>query len=355
MNENLNWMKKWNRYQTKLKQRKTKNFDKIKQLENELLKIKYANNPDKLQPALKELNKIHVVEKNLHEISNEILGDYDGEFGKVGKLSVGDQIRETHIRFRNITDSENYIKAIDEGYDAEDAFFSGYIHEINTPHFNLVNRSQYGNGCDVKHEIIEYRVNNCSIPTKGYCFVKCMKYLTGQVYKQQYLEFLRKEKRRSNVMTKARIQPFCRANNNKLGYFDGTRVFHRLDTNRDNALFLYNNHFCLIWKSEGVSFNQVLKELKDNFEIVDNYITEENVNSHFKYEFIPKKIDSHLTSFLVYDLETRNEDRARPYNMTFYGLTKIAGRYERDPTREELKNLSTIHYHLKVIIVFLTQ
>ena len=71
-------------------------------------------------------------------------------------------------------------------------------------------------------------------------------------------------------------------------------------------------------KSEGVSFKQAIKELKDNFKIVDNYITEENVTSHFKYEFTPKKIESHLTNFIVYDLETHNTDRAGPYNSTFY-------------------------------------
>ena len=71
--------------------------------------------------------------------------------------------------------------------------------------------------------------------------------------------------------------------------------------------------------------------------MVDNYITQENVKSHFKYEFIPKKIESHLTNFIVYDLETHNTDRARLYNMTFYRLSKIAGRYKRDPTRAEIQ------------------
>ena len=137
-------------------------------------------------------------------------------------------------------------------------------------------------------------------------------------------------------MTKARIQPFCRANNINLGYFDGERVYPRSITNRDSALFLYNNHFCLIWKSLGVCFNQAIEELKDNFKIVDNYITEENVKSHFKYEYKPKKIESHLTNFIVYDLETNSIDRARPYNMSFYRLSKIAGRYNRDPSQEEI-------------------
>ena len=118
-------------------------------------------------------------------------------------------------------------------------------------------------------------------------------------------------------MTKATIQPFCRANNLNLGNYDGGRVFPRSATDRNKALFLHSNHFCLIRKSEGVSFNEAIKELRDNFEIVDNYLTEENVNSHFKYEFLPKRIEPHLTNFNVYDLETHNTDRARPFCISF--------------------------------------
>ena len=263
--------------------------------------------------------------------------DYEGVFELIGTLIVGDQTKQTHIRFRNMDAFESYINKIDDGYDADDTIFNGYIYKIDTPQFNKVNRSQYGIGCFFDKIIIEYRGNNCFIPTKRYCFLKCINFLTGQDYKQQYLEFIKSEKRRSNIMTKARIQPFCRANNINLGYWDGERVFPRSVTNRDSALFLFNNHFCLIWKSEGVSFKQAIKELDDNFKMVDNYITEENVTSHFKYEFIPKKIESHLSNFIVYDLETHNTNRARPYNMTFYRLSKIAGRYDRHPTPQELK------------------
>ena len=137
-------------------------------------------------------------------------------------------------------------------------------------------------------------------------------------------------------MTKARIQPFCRSNNINLGYFDGERVFPRSITDRNNALFLYNNPFCLIWKWESISFKQAIKERKDNFKIVDDYITQENVKSHFEYKYKPKKIESHLTKFNIYDLETLNTDRAKPYIMTFYRLSIISGRYECDPTVEEL-------------------
>ena len=275
--------------------------------------------------------KIQVIDKNLHKIKNEILRDYVGEFEMVGRIKIADQTRATHITFRNIDDFESYINATDQDYESEDAIFNGYIYKINTPQFNLVNRSQYGNGSDFKHGIIEYRGN------KGYCFVECINFITGEDYKEQYLESIRNEKRRSKVMTMARIQPFCRANNIKIEYFDGIRVFPRSLTHRNNALFLHNNHFCLIWKSESISFNQAIKELEDNFKIVDNYITEENVNSHFKYRFITKKIEPDLTNFIVYDIETNNTDRAGPYDMTFYRLSKLAGRYIRNLTPYEIE------------------
>ena len=100
-------------------------------------------------------------------------------------------------------------------------------------------------------------------------------------------------------------------------------------------MYFFNIHFCLIWKSEGVSFNQAIQELKDNFKIVDNFITEENVKSHFGYIYHPKKIQSHLTNFIIYDLETHNTGRARPYVFCFYRLSKLAVRYNRDLTHDE--------------------
>ena len=94
--------------------KKKKKLDKTKQLEILLVKIKYGNNPNKLQSELKELIKIHVVNKNLHEIKQEILIDYICEFEMVGYLKVGSQNRQTHIRFRIISENEAYINANDQ-------------------------------------------------------------------------------------------------------------------------------------------------------------------------------------------------------------------------------------------------
>ena len=104
----------WNYYLKKLKKRKkkkTKSFNKIKQLEILLVRIKNADKPDKLESALKEFKKIPVVNKKIHEIKNEILLDFVGELEMVGNLKVGDPIRQTHVRFRNMDDFEASINA----------------------------------------------------------------------------------------------------------------------------------------------------------------------------------------------------------------------------------------------------
>ena len=64
-----------------------------------------------------------------------MLVDYVCEFEQVGSLKVGDQIRQTHIKFRNTTDFETYINSIDDGYDAKDSIFNGYVYKIQ--HFSI--------------------------------------------------------------------------------------------------------------------------------------------------------------------------------------------------------------------------
>ena len=177
------------------KKKKIKNLDKIKQLEILLVRLKCADNPNKLENALKELNKIQVVNKILNEIKQKVLIDYGGEFEKFGNLKVGDQIHQTDIRLELFLIMK-LISILSMKVMTQKIVFSMVIkYKINTPQFSLVIRSQYGNGCDFKHEIIAYRGNNCFIPTKVYCFVKCINFITGEDYKQQYLDFIRNAKK----------------------------------------------------------------------------------------------------------------------------------------------------------------
>ena len=58
---------------------------------------------------------------------------YGGEFEMIRKMSVGDEVRQTHIRFWNNTDYEQYINSIDLWFDSSDVFFNGSFYKIDTP------------------------------------------------------------------------------------------------------------------------------------------------------------------------------------------------------------------------------
>ena len=61
-------------------------------------------------------------------------------------------------------------------------------------------------------------------------------------------------------MTSARTQPFCRKYNINIGYYDGFTKYPRKITQKNTALEINNNDFCLIWKTDNVSFDKAIKE-----------------------------------------------------------------------------------------------
>ena len=75
-------------------------------------------------------------------------------------------------------------------------------------------------------------------------------------------------------MTTARIKPFCKKYNVNIGYYDNIRVYPRFVAERNKPLYLYKNHFCFIWKSEGVSFRKAIQEFKKKFKVCDSHISE---------------------------------------------------------------------------------
>ena len=104
---------------------------------------------------------------------------------------------------------------------------------------------------------------------------------------------------------------------------------------KNTSLFIHNNHFCIIKKSNDNSFNQAIKELKLCFEVIDNVISYKHVESFVIYEYKPKKVQSPLTNIIVYDLETFNKVRSGPYCSCFYKLSEISGKYHRDITEKD--------------------
>ena len=281
-------------------------------------------------------DSIYVDNLNLHEIKDEILEDYTGDFELIGKMTIGSVEHKTNIRFKNMDDFERYINAIDIDYDSDDVIFTGYVYKLNTPQLKVVKRSAYGRGTNHMQEIVEYYGGNCYIPTSGRCFIKCINHFTKKDYTEEFLTFIRSEQRRSNVMTSARVGSFCRKYNINIGCFDGTRINPRNTTQRNTALKIHNNHFCLIWKSDNISFNQVIEnELKPNFKVADNVVSDKHVKGFIKYEYNPKKVKSPLTNIVVYDLETFSKIRVVPYCSCIYKLSKLSGKYKRDISEQE--------------------
>ena len=163
-------------------------------------------------------NRKYVKCVNLHEKKNELLEVYTDDFELIGSMLIGEIEQKTRSRCKNVDDFETYNKAIGNGgYDSDDVIFTGWFYKLNTPEINNLGRSQYGRGTDFTPDTVEYIGNNCYIPTSGKCFIKCFIYLTGKYYTEEISIFIRTEQRRSNAMTSARIQPFCRNNNILIG------------------------------------------------------------------------------------------------------------------------------------------
>ena len=67
---------------------------------------------------------------------------------------------------------------------------------------------------------------------------------------------------------------------------------------------MYKNHFFSIWRSQIISFNQAIEDLKLNKKIDDNVLSDKHVKSFVNYEYTPKKVQSPLTKMLFNGLET---------------------------------------------------
>ena len=162
------------------------------------------------------------------------------------------------------------------------------MYKINAPEFKKVNRSQYGRGRDFKQVFVEYIVDDCYIPTSGNCFNKCNNYLTGEEYTEELLTFIQTEQRRSNIVTSARIQPFYRKYNINIDCFDGTRTNPRNITQKNIAFKVHNNHFFLMWKSDGISFNQATKKYKITLKLLIVLYLINMLKILLNYEYKPK-------------------------------------------------------------------
>ena len=88
-------------------------------------------------------------------------------------------------------------------------------------------------------------------------------------------------------------------------------------------MFIHNNQICFIWKLNANSFTQAIKELKPNFKVLDNVVSDKFVKGFNRYKNKPQKVQSPLTSIFVYDLENFNKDRAVLYASCLITLARF--------------------------------
>ena len=188
-------------------------------------------------------NKLYARRLNLHEIKSENLQDFTGDFELIGSVLIGEIEQKTN-RFKIVDDFETHINAIENGgYDSEDVSSIGWLYKLNTTDFNKVNRSHFVRRRDFNQDIVEYLGNNRFIPTSGNRFIKYINRLTGKDF-TEILNLVRTEQRRSNVMTSARIEPFCRKHIFNIGYFNGEEVWPGSITESKIAIKMHENNFC---------------------------------------------------------------------------------------------------------------
>ena len=229
-------------------------------------------------------------------------------------MLIGEIEQKTNSRFENVDVFEIYINSINNGgYDSEYVIFTRWLYKLNTPKYKKVNRSQYGKGTDFTQDIVENKGKNCYIPSNGNCFLKCIIFFAKKDYTKNFSTFIQTQQRRTNVRTSARVQPICRKYNTNIGYYDGFSVCPRSFTERNIALKIHNNHFCLIWISDGISFKKAIEDkLQPNFKVFHNVIFDKHNKNFVEYEYKPKKVQSQSTNMIVYDIQTFNTDRAVP-------------------------------------------
>ena len=183
-----------------------------------------------------------------------------------------------------------------------------------------VKRSNYGKGTNYLADIEEYHGTNCYIPTGNNSFLKCFNYLTGKDYKGEYFDFIANKDRRKKVMTKARIQPFVTQHKIDIGIFDGKAIRPDSVKERRKCLYLHKNHICVIW---GDSLKKAVKEVEANFKFINTEVSELNVHNFKEYKFNPRKVANQVTNVCLYDIETFNRDRAVPYAVGYFPVSKM--------------------------------
>ena len=342
-----------NELNTRLKN-KTKEVEKIDQrIEDierygEINPFDFSDNPkdDDIDVnkflTLAEKNVILFENDSILEVVNNVIRDKNPFILKgVIKINDNDPTSVNNF-FKNAEALDKWIEKINDNYDETlNITFTGELIKY-TKTFSKVKRSDYGTGCDSFKKIVEYRGNLCYIPEENECFRKCLEFINKKDFSQQYLDFIKESQRNKNIMTSARIQPFCTKYNINLGAYNinQPKILPRSVTERRICLFIHKNHFCVIWKTNKTTFTDAIKELEDNFEYEPNQISDNILKQVIEYKFPSSYEKDCLFGVFSFDLETVNvpyQEFCEAYAAGCYHLDRLKECYNGDLGEKELE------------------
>ena len=159
---------------------------------------------------------------------------------------------------------------VDKYDETLEVLFSGEMIKY-TLVFNKVKRSNFGTGCDIQQEIIEYRSDLVYIPEANECFRKCIENIYQKDFSREYRDFIKQSDRCKNIMTQAKIQPFCEKYKLNLGvyYAKQRTILPRSVTPRNICPHIHEKHFCVIRKTDQTTFpiKECYKRTRREFQI----------------------------------------------------------------------------------------
>ena len=108
---------------------------------------------------------------------------------------------------------------------------------------------------------------------------------------------------------------------------------------KNKCLYLHNNDFCVVFKSEGLRLKQAAEEVKNNFYYQNKVVSNDNLKKVILYSFELEKLNNQL-NLLAFDFETfKDAENAVPYAGAFYSIFKLNMNSNRDSTNEEIENV----------------
>ena len=196
---------------------------------------------------------------SIHEVFKNIKDGYP--FILEGEIRINDNDPSTNNAFSK--DGEQLDKRIEKVNDRYDdtlnITFTGKLIRY-TKTFSKIQRSDYGTGCDAFKTMVEYRANLRFIPEENECFRKCLEFIYKKHLSYQYREFIKESQRNKNIMTSAKIQPFCKKQSINHGVYNVKQqeILPRSVTERRIFLFIHKNHFCVNWKTKKTNFTNAI-------------------------------------------------------------------------------------------------